>query len=58
MKQSQIILNYNVSSIVEVSDQYQWNIYNVTFQPLSNDLLQHIHFMSETKTETKSLQPL
>ena len=26
MKQSHIILNHNVSSIVEVSDQYQCNI--------------------------------
>ena len=33
LTQSQIILNYNVSSIVECE------IYNVTFQSLSNDRL-------------------
>ena len=54
MKQSQIILIYNASSIVEASDNIN---NNVTFQSLSNDRLQHIHFMSENKTIV-SLQPL
>ena len=57
MKQSHLILNHNVFSIVEVSDQYECNIFNVTFQSLSNDRIQNIHFMSENKT-ILSLQPL
>ena len=57
MKQSHIILNHNVSSIVEVSDQYQCNIFNVTFQSPSNDRIQLIHILSENKM-TVSLQPL
>ena len=56
MKRSHIILNHNVSSIVDVSDQYQCNIFNVTFQSLSNDRIQNIHFMSENKSIV-SLQP-
>ena len=53
MKQSHIILNHNVSFIVEVSDQYQCSIFNVAFQSLSNDRMQNIHFMSENKTILK-----
>ena len=47
MKQSQLILNYNVSSIYI-------NIYNVAFQFLSNDRLQYIHFISETEKINRS----
>ena len=49
MKQSFIILNHNVRSI-------SLTLYNVTFQSLSNDRMQSIHFMSENKTIV-SLKP-
>ena len=57
MKQSHTILNHTVSSIVKVLDQYQFNIFNVTFQSLSNYKIQNIHFMSENKSIV-SLQPI
>ena len=56
MKQSHIIFNL-LSPIPEVSNRYECNIFNVTFQSLSNDRIQNIHFMSENRMIV-SLQPL